>query len=53
MHEVVSTSVHDVCEGECAWCFDVMWHISVRIRKNALLPAVNVIPVALGSFDAF
>lgn len=43
VYEVVSTPVHDVCEGECASYFDVMWHISVRIQESTPLPAVIVL----------
>lgn len=50
MHEVVSTSVCDIWEGEDAWLFDAMWHISVRIRESAPLPAVAAASCSTGKF---
>lgn len=35
---------------ECAWRFDVMWHISVRIRESAPLPAVAASSRCTGNF---
>lgn len=48
--EVVRTSVRDVCERAYAWRFDVMWHVSVRIRESAPLPAVAASSCCTGKF---
>lgn len=40
MYVVVSTLVHDVCEGEDVSYIDIIWYISVRHQENTPSPVI-------------